>query len=276
MTVQRFRVRSRGADLSCVRFGAGEPLLYLHALAYSKEHAVAAAEILGERFDCVAFDQRGHGDTRGLAGTGGHPPFDLDAMVADALAVLDHAGFVTAIVGGTSMGAGVALRFALTNGVRLTHLVQDLPAFGPRSPRDATDADQVARAFEQGDLEMGARRATGELSSRRGEALARELLSQWRHFDARELAPKLATAFRGTLSWDVTADLPGGWPEALEQLAMPATLIALKGDASHPYEVAETMSHHLPNARLVPRVPALDPRKSFVQWVALLGDQRRS
>ncbi len=265
VAVQRFRVHARGdTDLACVRFGRGEPLLYLHALAYSKEQAVAAADVLGAAFDCVALDQRGHGETRG---GGAAPEIDLDAMADDACAVLDHAGWSRAIVGGTSMGAAVALRVALRHPARVTALVQDLPAFGPRSPRGAERSRRIAEALETGNLEEGARRATEGLSGKRAEALARELLGQWRRFEAAELGPKLATAFRGTSRWSVLDD----WPEGLERIRVPTWVIALEGDASHPWEVAQTMAARIPGARLVRRVPTLDPRKSFAQWVALLG-----
>lgn len=265
VAVQRFRVRSRGdVELAGVRFGRGTPLLFLHALAYSKEHAAAAADVLGAAFDCVAFDQRGHGETRG---GGAAPTVDLDAMADDACAVLDHAGWSRAIVGGTSMGAAVALRVALRHPERMSALVQDLPAFGPRSPRGAERSMRIAEALETGNLEEGARRATDGLSGKRAEALARELLDQWRHFEAAELGPKLATAFRGTSRWSVLDD----WPEGLARIQVPTIVIALEGDASHPWEVAQTMTAHIPGARLVRRVPTLDPRKSFAQWVALLG-----
>ncbi|MBK7975271.1 MAG: alpha/beta fold hydrolase [Deltaproteobacteria bacterium] len=264
VAVQRFRVRAGGdTELACARFGRGEPLLYLHALGYSKEHAVAAADGLGAAFDCVAFDQRGHGETRGGGAT---PGVELDAMADDACAVLDHAGWSRAIVGGTSMGAAVALRVALRHPRRVAVLVQDLPAFGPRSPRGAERSARIAEALEIGDLDEGARRATAGLSGKRAEALARELLGQWRHFEAAELGPKLAAAFRGTVTWNVLDD----WPDGLARIRVTTHLIALEGDASHPWEVAQTMAAHIPGARLVRRVPTLDPKKSFAQWVALL------
>ncbi len=263
--IRRFRVHSGDADVACAQFGAGrERLLYLHALAYSKEHAVAAAGVLGVAFDCIAIDQRGHGETR--ARDGGPLDLDLDAFVADACAVLDAAGWESAIVGGTSMGAAVALRLALLHPQRVRVLVEDLPAFGPRSPRDVSHAERIAEALEAGDLVEATRRATESLSGKRAAALQEKLLGQWRPFSASQLGPGLAGAFRATTRWSVLDD----WPEGLSRVRAFTHLIALRGDPSHPYEVAETMARHLARARIYSRIPALDPRKSFAQWVSIL------
>ncbi len=263
--MRRFSVRSGAAHIACARFGDGaRRLLYLHALGYSKEHAVAAADVLGAAFDCIALDQRGHGETR--AGGGGPLDMAIDELVADACAVLDDAGWESAIVGGTSMGAAVALRLALLHPERVRVLVQDLPAFGPRTPRDAEHAASIAEALDTGDLAEAARRATESLSGKRAAALQQELLAQWRPFDESELGPKLAEAFRATTCWSVLDD----WPEGLGRVSAPTHLIALRGDPSHPYEVAETMARHIPGAQIYARIPALDPRKSFTQWVSIL------
>ncbi len=265
--MHRFSVRSGAAEIACVRFGDGGDaarLLYLHALGYSKEHAAGAASVLGAAFDCIALDQRGHGETGAIAG--GPLDMALDELVADAGAVLDSAGWDSAIVGGTSMGAAVALRLALLHPERVRVLVQDLPAFGPRTPRDAEHAASIAEALDTGDLPEAARRATQSLSGKRAAALQRELLAQWQPFDRRELGPKLAGAFRATTCWSVLDD----WPDGLERVTAPTHVIALRGDPSHPYEVAETMARGIPGAQIYARIPALDPRKSFAQWVSIL------
>src|SRR6516162_8845748 len=78
-----FRVASSsGADLACVRFGEGPPLLLAHPLVFSKAYYAAAAAVFGAKHSCVAFDQRGHGDTNAST-------ISPAAMADDVGAVLD-------------------------------------------------------------------------------------------------------------------------------------------------------------------------------------------
>ena len=59
----------------------------------------------------LALDCRGHGATRPL---GDSALLGFASFAADVVALLDHLGVERAIVGGISMGAGVALRLALS------------------------------------------------------------------------------------------------------------------------------------------------------------------
>jgi pimeloyl-ACP methyl ester carboxylesterase len=260
LPVERFTVTSGPATLACVRFGAGPPLVCVHALAFSKEYFVAAAAVLGRAFTCLAFDQRGHGETVA--------PEDADAlspaaMAADIGAVLDAAGLASATVGGTSLGAATTLRFALAHPARVDLLIQDLPAFGPGPQRDAAHSEAVAAALAAGDLDEGARRAAAGLLPGPARALAATLRAQWQPFPAAALGPKLAAAFRATAGWRVV----DAWPGALASLAVPTHVLGLAGDGGHPLAVAEAMARTLPRARLWPRVPSLKPTDVARQWV---------
>jgi 3-oxoadipate enol-lactonase len=257
--VTPFRVTSASADLACVRFGQGPPLVLAHPLAFSKAYFAAAADVFGAHFTAVAFDQRGHGETEG-------DPDDLEACAEDVGAILDHLGWPKAIVGGTSLGAATALVFARRHPERVERLVQDLPGFGPRSPRAVERAEGVARALAGGDFEGAVARITEGLSPPRAKAWREALLSDWRRYDPARLGPNLARAFRATTRWKV-ADR---WPDDLRALAVPTRILAVRGDPGHPYEVAEAMARAIPDARLVPRVPSLSAEAIARQWVEVL------
>src|SRR5262245_34567620 len=62
-----------------------------------------------ERFDVVAHDQRGLGETSIPSG-----PYEMADYAADAAALLDHVGWDTCRVVGTSFGRMVAQEFAVT------------------------------------------------------------------------------------------------------------------------------------------------------------------
>ncbi len=260
MNIEQLIVRSPCADLSCARFGKGRPLLLAHPVVFSKSYFAAAAETWGARFDCVALDQRGHGDTESDG------PIEPGAMAADLGAVLDHLGWERAAIGGTSLGAGTALRFAVERPERVDILVQDLPGFGPGSSRDPARTERMAGAFQRADLEEAAHLATEGMSAPRARAWTEALQADWRHYDPARLGPKLARAMRSTAGWRILER----WPEDLSRVTAPVRILAVEGDPVHPMAVARTMLRVLPDARLVPRVLSLSPEAIARQWIEVL------
>jgi pimeloyl-ACP methyl ester carboxylesterase len=263
VTLEPFRVRHNGADLAGVRFGQGRPLLLVHPIVFSKAFYVAAADVFGARFSCAAFDQRGHGESQGTV--------ELEGMTEDIGAVLDHLGWEAAILGGTSLGAATTLRYALRHPGRVTLLLQDLPGFGPGTVRTSDRTERMAEAFEKGDLDEAARRTVEGLSPHRAKAWRDALEADWRHYDPAVIGPKMAEALRGTRSWKIV----DRWPEDLARLAVPTSILALQGDPSHPYEVAQAMARTIPQATLVPRIPSLSPATIARQWVEVIGGAGR-
>lgn len=259
MELESFRIRGEGSDLAGVRFGKGPPLLLVHPVLFSKRFFAAAADVYGSAFSCAAFDQRGHGDSTGEV--------DLDGMAADVGAVLDHLGWDRAVVGGTSLGAATALRFAMARPERVNLLLQDLPGFGPRSPRTKERTERLAEAFGRGDLDEAARRVVEGLSPPRAKAWLDALAADWKPNDAAVLGPKLAAALRATAGWSVV----DRWPDDLRGLRVPTRILALQGDPTHPYEVARAMVEAIPDAKLIARVPSLSPATIARQWVEVIG-----
>ena len=194
MEITPFRVpSSSGADLSCLRFGEGPPLLLAHPLVFSKSYYAAAAEVLGAKYSCVAYDQRGHGDT--TAST-----ISPAAMADDVGAVLDAMKWDKATMGGTSLGAASTLLFALRSPSRVAFLIQDLPGFGPASFRDPSLTSRIAASFEDADLEDAARQITSGMSEPRAKAWTEALFADWKNYDGKALANKLAWILRNTSS----------------------------------------------------------------------------
>jgi len=251
------RVLSGGAELAVARFGSGAPLLWAHPLVFSKAYVPLA---LGERFDVAALDQRGHGESEG----GEIEPL---AMAEDLGAVLDSLGRPRSSLGGTSLGAATALLFALRHPERVERLVLDLPGFGPGSFRPPAKTEAMAAAFERADFDAAARVIVDGLSGPRAAAWEAALRADWAHYDPARLGPKLARALRGTSTWRILER----WPDGLKALRVPTTILAVKGDPTHPWELAETMARTIPGARLLPRVPSLDPARIAAQWAEALA-----
>ncbi len=100
------------------RRGSGDSLLLIQGLGYARWGWEPVLEPLAERFDVLAFDNRGIGESDAPAG-----PYSAAELAQDALAVLDRAGVERAHVLGTSLGGMVAQELALAAPERVRRLV---------------------------------------------------------------------------------------------------------------------------------------------------------
>jgi pimeloyl-ACP methyl ester carboxylesterase len=85
--------------------GRGPDLLLAHATGFHGHTWLTVVEHLRDRFRCVVFDLRGHGDS----GTAAHGSFDWHAMADDALATVDGLGLWQPFGVGHSCGAALLL-----------------------------------------------------------------------------------------------------------------------------------------------------------------------
>ncbi len=260
MNIEPFRVASSsGTDLSCIKFGDGPPLVLAHPLVFSKAYFAAATEVFGAKFSCVAYDQRGHGDTNASTVTPA-------GMADDIAAIMDAMKWDKAAIGGTSLGAASALMFALRSPARVAFLIQDLPGFGPASFRDPTRTSRIAASFEDADLEDAAKQITLGMSEPRAKAWTEALFNDWKNYDGKSLSNKLAWVLRNTSSWRIV----GRWPDELQKLTMPVRIFGIQGDPVHPWDTAQTMARTIKGARLSPRVLSLSADAIAAQWVDAL------
>lgn len=138
--------------------GAGPAVLLAHGFGGSARNFGPQARALAPRWRVVRWDARGHARSEAPDDPNAYLP---EAFVADVGRVLDLAGVSRAVIGGLSMGAGVALRFAVAHPERVRGLV--LAAFPPgRGAGFAAVAEEFAAAIEHDGLDAaGARFAWG-------------------------------------------------------------------------------------------------------------------
>jgi pimeloyl-ACP methyl ester carboxylesterase len=103
--------RVNGIEVAYETYGDGPPLVLAHGYLASKEMWDHQVGPFSERYRLVVYDMRGHGQSEA-------PPendegYTMDTLVEDQRALMDHLGIEQAIIGGLSMGGGVAMRFAL-------------------------------------------------------------------------------------------------------------------------------------------------------------------
>jgi (E)-2-((N-methylformamido)methylene)succinate hydrolase len=90
------------------RQGSGPPVLLVHGVGGDSSHWAAIAKQLHRRFDVIAMDVRGHGNSDLITGQ-----VDAHDLARDAVQVLDEAGIAQCRVVGFSLGGAVALALTL-------------------------------------------------------------------------------------------------------------------------------------------------------------------
>lgn len=127
--------------------GAGPALVLGHGFGGSARNFRGQARALGTRCRVVRFDARGHARSEAPADPAAYAS---EAFVADVGRVLDRVGARAAVIGGLSMGAGIALRFALAHPERVRVLVlAAFPAGADQPGSYAAVAERFAERIER-------------------------------------------------------------------------------------------------------------------------------
>jgi len=115
-----FAVASDGTRLRYVHWSrpnATKRVVLIHALAMTADFWDDTVASLGAEWQVLALDCRGHGASDKPSG-----PYSVELFADDVAAVMDHAGWDDAAVGGASMGGCVSLAFAAGHPGRVTGL----------------------------------------------------------------------------------------------------------------------------------------------------------
>jgi haloacetate dehalogenase len=107
------RIKTSGAEISCVIGGSGPPLLLLHG--YPQTHAMwhRIAPRLAKRYTVVCSDLRGYGDSAKPEGGTGHVNYSKRAMALDQVEVMRALGFTRFRIAAHDRGARVTHRLCL-------------------------------------------------------------------------------------------------------------------------------------------------------------------
>ncbi len=108
----------RGLPLRYARLGKGHPIVFLHGYPDSLQLWSEVGPLLADRFDVIALDWPGMGDSE--AWPGGATPFD---MASRLIALLDHWKIDRAAIVGADMGGQPALVAAARYPRRVSHVV---------------------------------------------------------------------------------------------------------------------------------------------------------
>ncbi|MBX3193383.1 MAG: alpha/beta hydrolase [Labilithrix sp.] len=221
-----------GAHLFVLDVGQGSPVVLLHGGLADHRAALFRFARLADTHRLLCPDLRGSGRS---IHTGS---LSWDQLADDIAALLEHLGVAHAVVGGTSMGSAVALRFALRHPRRLRGLIlmsplypgADRPLAEAATSAMRTMADAGERALEQG---VEALRPLFEGLPPPIRDVAIEMMLG---FDAGSVA--------ATTRFLARSDQPMGSVCELEAIDVP--VMVLPGiDPQHPAEIATMYAQHL-------------------------------
>lgn len=233
-----------GARLFALELGHGAPVVFLHGGLADHRAALFRVGALAGTHRLVLPDLRGSGRS-GYAGA-----LSWDLLADDVAALLDELGVERAVVGGTSMGSGVALRFALRHPKRSRALIAMAPVY-PGADRPLPEAAALAmramQAAGERALEQGVEAALLPLFERLPPPVRDVALEMMRGFDAASVA--------ATTRFLASSEQPFGSARELE--AIDAPVLILPGiDPQHPAEIAELYAQHLRRAVVVEQTAA--------------------
>ena len=236
--------------------GQGTPFVLQHGIGGDvRQPAGLCRPPQGIRLLCL--DARAHGRTQPL----GEPSaLTFDAFGDDLVAWLDHLGLQRTVIGGISMGAGVALNVAVRYPERVAGLVLSRPAWldGPMPPENVARYAVIARLLRvvgaAGDRDQALRRALAEF----------EASDDYRGLLAS--SPDTAQSLRGQLTNERAVDavarlerLPADRPLAdlrsAAAIRVPTLVLAHRQDPIHRLVFGEVLARAIPGAEFVELTP---------------------
>ena len=127
--------------------GAGRPIVLIHGLLLSSKHNVPLAKALADRGNhVILLDLLGHGASDKPRHSRFH---SMELYAKQVVGSLDHLGIKQAVVGGTSLGANVALEVAWGAPDRTKALFVEMPVLERAAPAAAAIFLPLTIAFAE-------------------------------------------------------------------------------------------------------------------------------
>jgi pimeloyl-ACP methyl ester carboxylesterase len=225
--------------LSYYDSGQGRLVLFQHGFSMDHRQVIEIWPDL-DKTRLICLDVRGHGFTE-LASP---DTLTIQHTVRDLLALFEHLGQTPTIVGGISLGAAITME--LTKHLEIEQLIVCRPAFAPDGDTSHFDVFRRLRDIMQSEPQ---------------HQWAESLEQQPEFQSLAETAPRNQETYRRLLEHPRLQELMI-WMDALETKVMTITgselgqlncrtdIIGQEQDALHPAQLARSLSHQIPHARL--------------------------
>jgi pimeloyl-ACP methyl ester carboxylesterase len=227
--------------------GAGTPFIFQHGLGANVHQP---DDLFSPRagFRFISMDCRNHGDTRPLSDP---DKLNFDTFADDLRSLLTYLGVTRAIVGGISLGAGVALNFTLRYPEQVLGLVLSRPAWldspAPENSRGIPAAAAYIRQYgARVGLENFKQSEVYRAVEQQSPDSAVSLASQFADPRADEAVDRLER---------LPADAPNRDAAEWATIRVPTLVLGTRRDLIHPYAYAETLAGAIPGAALQELTP---------------------
>jgi len=229
----------RGRRIEYHEHGNGPRTVVLtHGLLMdSRMYTRLAPELAAHGNRVITVDMLGHGSS---AQPHAMTEYSMPQFGRDVIALLDHLELTQAVVGGTSLGANVALEVAVAAPGRVRALVLEMPVLENALPAAAGAFVPLALA-----LRISQRLMAGVAALTRRIPRTHYLVDVLIDFVRRDPAASLAV-LDGLIFGRVAPPI-----EERNALAHPTLVIGHPSDPIHPFSDADRIARELPNARLV-------------------------
>lgn len=227
--------------------GSGIPFVFQHGLGADLSQTFELCHP-PNGFRLLTFECRGHGETRPL---GPEEKISVEQFTEDLRAFLDYLRIERAVIGGISMGAAIALRFALEYPNRVLGLVLSRPAWLDQSRADNMKVFSTLAEFirKYGAWE-GAKRYQETEMFQEVRAVspdnAKSLLGQFADPRAEETVAKLER-----IPKYVPQHARADW----KRIQVPTLVLANRQDEIHPFDYGEVLAREISNVQLVEIAP---------------------
>lgn len=230
------RVGVGALDIACRLRGAGPPLVLFHGAEGDHQIYDRLQDELADQFTVISFDQRDCGQTVWRDPT----DYDLSAVAADAVGLLDALGHGRAHVLGNSIGGVLAQIFATTWPERVDRLVLGLTWPADERLQDLNPTG-IARRAEYVAMGPDGEALMADLMAGPGYLAAHpELLAELRSLRT-EVTAEARSRRQAAFAAPVTID-PG-------RIAARTLLVGGEVDQMAPADVTARLAARIPNAR---------------------------
>lgn len=213
----------------------GPPIALSHGLFMDSSMFDPQVTALSDRYRCITWDQRGHGQTGDAT-----QPFTYWDSADDVAALLRSLGIERAVLAGMSQGGFLSLRAALAHPDLVSGLILIDTQAGPENPDVLPYYEQLLERWLTKGMDDELAATIEAIIIGQGYADAERWKSSWKQLHPNNIQQLFTTLAQRD---DIT--------DRLAEIGVPAVIIHGDHDASITVEVAQTLAAGLPDAQLV-------------------------
>jgi pimeloyl-ACP methyl ester carboxylesterase len=217
--------------------GTGPAVIFSHGLFMDHEMFAPQVEALSERYRCITWDERGHGQTAGDT----LEPFSYYDSADDVAALLAHLGIEQAVLAGMSQGGFLSMRCALTHPDKVRALILIDTQAGVEDPAKMAGYEQLLHDWTTNGLSDAVASIIEGIILGENWPGAAYWKDKWRAMRPVNVAGCFATL---STRDDITS--------RISAIKVPTLVIHGDADAAIPLDLAEVLVKRITGAQLAP------------------------